>query len=307
MKAKEAGQTRRSARTSQMILIALLAIGMVMVSCGGGNANKRQIAENVAIEQQEIDVQETEEIEAQEIDEPEIETSPEQTDWLSGDFKLEFEEKPMIISSIMGGKKDNTTARYTIVRIKDKLYWHVVMVGEGEVYSLFCMENGVLMYYALNPKTKKAVKQKANFKTIEGALRWNLEASVYALLKNGTDKMTKIGTEKIAGIDCDVYKNDAELTNEKIDKETKGLEALAEKLGGDTKQLQAMKKQFGGMNGTTTIWIDPTKKRFIARKHVYLNMNGKITDEVTHFVTFFQDGNIDASEIPNMSEYSIQN
>jgi len=275
--------------------VIALAVGLVtVVSCGGNRSDSQQPAG----EQQEMQA-----IEAQEQ-----QTAPqkEPTDWLRGDFKLSYEEKPMTLTAGLMGKQDNTTTRYTWIRVKDKLYVHSVVVGAGESHVLFSMENGTLMCYTFNPQKKIAAKGKANFETIDGALIWNLEASVYASPK-GMEKMTKTGTENIAGINCDVYKNEAELTNEQLDKETKGLEALAGLLGGDTKQMEETKKQFGGMSGTTTYWIDPAKKRFIARKHIYLNMNGKITDVVTHFVTFFQDSNIDASEIPDISEYAIQN
>ena len=282
-------------------LLITLVIAIVMVSCGGGKSNTQQkIAENSTGGQQDIEAQ----VETQEISlQKEIQNEP--TDWVSGDFKLMFEGKPIDVSGIMGGKNDNLTARYTIVRVKDKLYWNVVVVGEGEINSLFCMENGTLMYYALNPQTREAARRKANFETIEALLRWNLAESVYASTK-GTDTIPKTGTEQVAGINCDVYKKETEMTNPQTEA-AKGLEALAVMLGSDTSDIDKMKNQIGGIAGTTTFWIDPTRKNFVARKHVYLNMNGKITDEVTHVVTFFSDRNVDASEIPNISEYSLQN
>jgi hypothetical protein len=282
-------------------LLITLVLAIVTVSCGGGKSNTQQkIAENSTGGQQDIEAR----VETQEIS-PQKEIQNEPTDWLSGDFKLMFEGKPIDVSGIMGGKNDNLTARYTIVRVKDKLYWNVVVVGEGEINSLFCMENGTLMYYALNPQTREAARRKANFETIEALLRWNLAESVYASTK-GTDTIPKIGTEQVAGINCDVYKKETEMTNPQTEA-AKGLEALAVMLGSDTSEIDKMKNQIGGIGGTTTFWIDPTRENFVARKHVYLNMNGKITDEVTHVVTFFSDRNVDASEIPNISDYSLQN
>jgi len=278
--------------------VIALAISLVVVSCGGGNSNKQQ--ENI-----EIAAVEQQEIKARKIETQEVVTQIEPAKWISGDFKLIYDEQPMVVMEAMAGKGGELKGHQTLVRIKDKLYWHTVS-GDDEAYLLFSMENGTLMLYEFNPHTKQAVRKKANFETIEGALRWNLTESIYASPKD-RDKMTKTGTEIIAGINCEVYKNESSLDMEKLNKETQGLEALAKMLGGDTKQLEEQKKQMAGMDGTATWWIDPTKERFVARKHVHLKMFGRTTDMVTHNVLFFTDSHIDASEIPDMSEYTFLN
>ena len=68
------------------ISVIAVAISLTVVSCGSGseNSNKRQNAEN---EQQEIAAQEVQK----------SETKQERTDWLGGDFKLSYEEKPMAV------------------------------------------------------------------------------------------------------------------------------------------------------------------------------------------------------------------
>ena len=88
------------------------------------------------------------------------------------------------------------------------------------------------------------------------------------------DRLWAIPNEEEVFLRSEKIKNESALDKEKLEKETKGLETLAGLLGGDTKQIKETKKQVSGMNGTATYWIDPAKDKFIARKHVYLNMNG---------------------------------
>jgi hypothetical protein len=294
------GILRSLANGSIRMLLMAVAVSMLAVSCGGSGGNRQQSAENAVSEEQEIQEQE---IQGQEIDAQEEETPEEQKTWIYRDFKLKYDEKPMFITTAFTGQGGDISASQSLVRVKDKLYSHTV-TGDEEGYLLFSMENGVLMMYELNPQQKVAVKSKANFRTIEGALTWNLESSVYAQTR-GADPKTRIRTEEIAGIVCDVYQNEAELTKQKMDEETKGFEALAKALGGDTKELDNFKKQIGDMNGIATTWIDPNRVNLVLRKHVRITMLGRTTDAVTHNVTFFSDTDIDASEIPNMSEYHI--
>jgi len=230
---------------------------------------------------------------------------------LSGDFKITFEYYPYVAINAISGANDKTKAIYTYVKIKDKMLYRGEVENEAVLYYLYCMENGTLIEYVFNPDKKEAIKKKAKKETLEEILLSGyLRETVYETLKN-RDEMTNAGTEEIAGIKCAVYKNNADKANERLaktQKEVEGLAALAKALGGDTKGIDAIKEKVSGIDGVTTYWIDPTKDKFIARKHIYLNMNGKITDSDSHTVTFFKEGNISDAEIPyNMSEYKLLN
>jgi hypothetical protein len=207
----------------------------------------------------------------------------------------------------MGGKQE--TFDRMCVRVNNKLYIHSIDVNtKDEAHIIFCTENGILVSYTFNPHTKRAVRQKANFKSIEGAMRWNFEQSVCAIPKR--DEMLKTGSEEVAGIMCDVYQNSKDAKTDKETqkgiKEAEALSNLAKALGNtDTKQFDALKAQVNNTKGTATTWLHPIVN-LIMRTHVKLHFMGRNLDMDTHVVSFFQDSNIDASEIPSMSGYEIK-
>ena len=292
-----------------IMMILTLIINLLMISCSDGSSAKQQNeTETPEIQTEQVNEQQDFEENTAEIEQS-MEIKKEPTNWLTGDFKIEYDWYPYVAMNAVAGTNDNTNAHYKIVKTRDKVLYYGTVNG-AETFSLFCFENGKLFCYDFNPYKKKAVKKSTKYETLE-ELVVTLKAftEIYTNPKK-FDELTKAGTEEIAGIKCAVYKNTADKANERLEKakkEADGWAALSKALGNqDTKDIEAMKAQLSGIDGVTTYWIDPTKNKFIARKHIYLNMNGKITDADSHVVTLFQEGNIDDSEIPyNMSEYEL--
>jgi hypothetical protein len=235
-----------------------------------------------------------------------IPATTEPVDWLSGDFKLALDEVSNIPAMAMtgaGGEK----VRKSAIKVKDQLFYTTTEGGLKQV--LYRIEDGAVVSYLLVPEVKKALRTVSNWTSLEAILKSELGASVWSEHRN-PDELTEAGTEEIAGIKCIVYKIDDDKADERkkeFQKEADGFAALAKALGGDTKEIDAMKERFGGVGGTAKWWIDPARQKFVARRHINMKgVNGKAIDMVTHNVTFFAPGTAHASEIPDMSEYTIQ-
>jgi len=289
-----------------LLTACLVATMLFSVSCSG-NANRKTADNTTGTEQAEAvaaaDETEPDTETAQETAQ-ETETPPEKIDWLAGDFKIELDEIPDAAIKIISGTGSGAQKVHKkAIKSGDVLYYYT---SDGNLnHFIFRPEGGKIVSYALVPQAKAAARTVSGWESVEAVLKSELGASVWSEPKDW-DKMTKTGTETVAGVLCEVWEisADSEASRESA-AEIEAFAALAKALGsGD--EIDKMKNAFSMKEGGAKWWIDPTRNRFTARKHVRIDIGGRLTDETTGEVTFFEAGNAHAGEIPDLSTYTIE-
>lgn len=125
------------------------------------------------------------------------------TDWMDGDFTIEYDlnityglSKPQRLKQIKCG---NTIYTTSFSKGKTKAVWIV-------------FEDNKLVQYRIDPATKKAERSVIRHGDLRSVLRKSLE--MLRLKRDTLELAEKTGREKIAGRDCDVYVQKNSLMNE---------------------------------------------------------------------------------------------
>jgi len=220
-----------------------------------------------------------------------------ETKWWERDFKVEYEYRPGVATSIITGKSSGTV-RNKVVRVGDVIYRHAVTPGKpGDYNYLYRMEGGQVIMYLFNPQKKEAGKGVFDATDLNAAMRRLFKDNLAADLSS---KMEKQRTDTFAGVDCDVYV----LKSQTDQSEAMALANLAKRMGGKdiTGQIQGMQ-----MSGARSVWVS-RKDGINMWANVQSNMQGKQSTTDQWKVSLFQTQNIDPREVAyNMNEYKVEN
>jgi hypothetical protein len=263
--------------------VIALAMGLVMTACIGGGSRSKSSGDESENAGEQIETQSVNESEGHT---KQVQVSADPHAWMESDFKLQFDYTPL--------PGQPTTANYTLVRNGETLYI-VTATGGSEKHELFKTENGSVVNYVFSKEKKIAMRQVSTAKTLTDVVK----RGTYETVTSNPGKiseMEKQADETIAGVKCDVY-----LAIPKVKSDVDGLIAL---LGDKGKDLKKLKQQVENDN-SAIYWIDK-QNRFIAKKHVSLNLGAHKAESDQWVVTIFQQGNIGAGEIPDISKYTIQ-
>lgn len=140
------------------------------------------------------------------------------TDWMDGDFTLEYD------FSVMGMFGLVKPERLKQIKCGNTIYTTSVSKGRtNAVWIVF--EDSTLVQYRINPAARKAERSVIRHGDLRSVVRKSLE--MLRLKRDDLELAEKIGREKIAGRDCDVYVQDINL----MGKESKVTIWLDEELG----------------------------------------------------------------------------
>ncbi|WP_455671627.1 hypothetical protein [Phocaeicola sp.] len=143
--------------------------------------------------------------------------------------------------------------------------------GKVEAQVLYRIENDTVVKYLFNPEKKTAQRTVLkNTRTVADAVRGLLREHILDM--KSFKKGRKVDSEKVSGIQCDIYK-------------------------------QAEKNIAGEVR--STYWID-SSKRFSVKKQVYLKLKDKKSDNVTYTLKSFSDDKVNPKEVEyDFSEYTL--
>jgi hypothetical protein len=259
-------------------IIFITAIGLVLLASCGGTGTKSSEDENG----------QTETLSADELigDTKQVQANADPHAWMESDFKLQFDYTPV--------PGQSTTANYTLTRSGETLYI-ITATGGSEKHELFKMENGSVVNYVFSTQKKIAMRQVSKAKTLADIVKKGTYETVTSN-PGKVSEMEKQADETIAGVRCDVY-----LAIPKVKSDVDAMIAL---LGEEGKELKKLKQQVENDN-SATYWIDK-QNRFIAKKHVVLNLGTHKSESDQWVVTSFHQGKNAPGEIPDISGYTIQ-
>lgn len=186
------------------------------------------------------------------------------TDWVKGDFRLEFDYQLAVMT--MTTPKENVK----FVKSGDVCYG-ISNNGKVEAQVLYRLENDTVVKYRFNPKKKNVQRTVLKYTpTVADAVRGLLKDHVLDM-KN-FKKGKKTDSEKVSGIQCDVY--------------------------------EQVQKNIAG-EGRNTFWVD-RDQRFCVKKQVYLKLKDKESDNVVYTLKSFSDDKVDPKEVEfDFSEYTL--
>jgi len=267
-------------------LIALAIVLMLMGTACGGNKSKKS-------NDKEEEVSEV-------VEEEIIQEKKEAEYWYFKNFKVSFTVN--MTAGINMGKSQ--IVERTIMRVGEKIYEKRTASGTTMEY-LTCIEDGVVVNYMFNSKAnKKAARTvKQNVKSINNAALGMMNENIIGevALNMNSSKISKAGTEKIAGIDCEIYKRDA-----KNEKELKELENLAKLAGNNSEKMKSLVDD--AKESYAKYWINPNYDKLILKKQVHIKLNGKLNEDVAWEITELQFDNFDYSDATfDLCGYEIMN
>ena len=118
------------------------------------------------------------------------------TDWMDGDFTIEYD------LNIMGMYGLSRPQRLKQIKCGNTIYTTSSSKGKTKaVWIVF--EDNKLVQYRIDPATKKAERSVIRHGDLRSVLRKSLE--MLRLKRDALELAEKTGREKIAGRDCDVY------------------------------------------------------------------------------------------------------
>ena len=214
--------------------------------------------------------------------------------WYSQDFKLKFYFN--LAAGMQFGEQAVTSV---FIRKGDKLYEYREAAGNSACY-LRCMEDDAFVVYTFSPTNKKAMREvKSNVQSFEAGIANVFNDNLSSSFNTQQNTVTKIGTEEVAGIKCNVYKKIA-----KSNKEVKEMELLAKLAGENAEGLKKLIEE--ASESYSKVWINSEYPQFIMKKFVHIKLNGKVSDDINWEVKELQFGNFDYSEaVFDLSGYEI--